>query len=271
MENAIREADDNQHLRFYSEVSKHLSVDLGIGRRVKESEVDFKTLDKMEMCVVEADKGMGLVILDIERLISADDEMVIELGGAKLENKTCEDIMEDLKRKIDEFESNLDLFSRKFLNIYYEDRVEQLDRAMIPFLKLKPKLHKLSSQQLEERNQAQLKFRPVVDSSRGPLNGYSKSLMDYMRELIRKVCLKFFHGKNPIIKNGQEVLEVLKSIGQSSNIGRYFVVADLSSAYTYIFLENLLVAMKYIGKDLEIPECCGWGKQLIYDILFCIG
>ena len=138
LENAIREADDNQHLRFYSEVSKHLSIDLGIGRRVKESEVDFKILDKMELCVVEADKGMGLVILDIERLISADDEMVIELGGAKLENKTCEDIMEDLKKKIDEFESNLDVFSRKFLNIYYEDRVEQSDRAMIPFLKLKP-------------------------------------------------------------------------------------------------------------------------------------
>ena len=84
-----------------------------------------------------------------------------------------------------------------------------------------------------------------------------------MRELIRKVCLKFFQGKNPIIKNGQEVLEVLKSIGQSSNIGRYFVVADLSSAYTYIFLKNLLVAMKYIGKDLEIPE---WKRELFRDI-----
>ena len=264
LERAIADSVVNsQHLKFYSEVNSCLTIDLGIARRVDGEKVDFKKLDEMDLCVVEADKGMGLVILDVKKLISADETMVDELGGVRCENKTCQDVLMDIKTKVNEFESKLGIHERKFLDTYYEERMNQVDQAMIPFLKLRPKLHKLKQQQLQERNCEELKFRPVVDASRGPLNEYSKSLMEYMRDLVRKVCMKFFQGEKPIIKNGQEVLEVLKSVGQISNNGKYFVVADLSSAYTYIFLENLLIAMKNIGAELDIPV---WKKNMFENI-----
>ena len=66
-----------------------------------------------------------------------------------------------------------------------------------------------------------------------------------------------------MIKNGQEVVDVLKIEGEPTNIERYFVIADLSSAYTFIFLENLLVAMKYIGENLEIPT---WKRETFDEI-----
>ena len=43
----------------------YLSVDMGIPKRFNESKVELKVLDSMGISVVEADKGMGIVLLDV--------------------------------------------------------------------------------------------------------------------------------------------------------------------------------------------------------------
>ena len=75
----------------------------------------------------------------------------------------------------------------------------------------------------------------------------AQSLIDYIRELIRRAETKYFYGKKTMAKNGQ-VVKFLDKIGRPSTRGKYFAVADLSSAYTFIFLKNLLVAMNHLGK-----------------------
>ena len=164
--------------------------------------------------------------------------------------KTSEDVTASIRRKVETFESSIDVEAKKYLNTYYDGRMDNFEESMIPFLKLRPKLHKMKNEELKERDESKLKYRPVVDASRCHLNGYSKSLTDYLRDLIRKVGRKHFKDNNPMIKNGQEVVNVLKTVGEPCNLERYFVVADLSSAYTFT---HLLIAMKYIGEDLDIP------------------
>ena len=217
----------------------------------------------MGISVVEADKGMGIVLLDVEDLSKADRLMVRELGGTECDEKTSEDVTASIMRKVETFESSIDVEAMKYLNTYYDGRMDNFEESMIPFLKLRPKLHKMKNEELKERDESKLKYRPVVDASRCHLNGYSKSLTDYLRDLIRKVGRKHFKDNNPMIKNGQEVVNVLKTVGEPCNLERYFVVADLSSAYTFIFLENLLIAMKYIGEDLDIPV---WKREAFEEI-----
>jgi hypothetical protein len=125
---------------------------------------------------------------------------------------------------------------------------------VLPFLKLRPKLHKLTKHELKMRDTRQLKYRPVVDASRTPINPYAKSLMDYLRELIRRAETEYFEGEKTMAKNGHEIAKFLDKIGKPSTRGKYYAVADLSSAYTFIFLKNLLVAMNHLGKELEIPD-----------------
>jgi hypothetical protein len=43
--------------------------------------------------------------------------------------------------------------------------------------------------------------------------------------------------------------------------GTFMAIADLSSAYSFIFLGNLQYAMRFAGRELEIPE---W-KKLMFE------
>ena len=110
---------------------------------------------------------------------------------------------------------------------------------MLPFLKLKVKIHKLSKDELDRREIDKLKFRPVIDSSRTPFHFYSKALMDYSSELTRKLCNKFFSGRSPLVKNGHQVAQFLASLNGERNNGTFMAIADLASAYTFIYVENL--------------------------------
>ena len=191
LEKAIEvDKEDSCQVKFYCSLISCLAVDMGIPKRIKESKVELKGLDKMGISVVEADKGMGIVLLDVEDLSKADRLMVRELGGTECDEKTSEDVTASIRRKVETFESSIDVEAKKYLNTYYDGRMDNFEESMIPFLKLRPKLHKMKNEELKERDESKLKYRPVVDASRCHLNGYSKSLTDYLRDLIRKVGRK---------------------------------------------------------------------------------
>ena len=257
-------SSEQEHQHFYTTIGSYLDIDIGIGKRVNvDMKLDFKELDQKGICVVEADKGMGICLLNVKELIIADNKMVLELGGQRCDGKSENDIKEELKAKIEGFEKTLDVNARKFLNVYYRERKDEFDKSVLPFLKLRPKLHKLTKDELKMRDTRKLKYRPVVDASRTPINPYAQALMDYLRELIRRAEAKYFDGEKTMAKNGQEIVKFLDKIGKPSTRGKYFAVADLSSAYTFIFLKNLLVAMNYLGKELGIPD---WKMTLFEEI-----
>ena len=84
-------------------------------------------------------------------------------------------------------------------------------------------------------------------------------LTEYIRDLIRRSDAKYLKGDSTFVKNGHQFANLFKDKELKSKVPKYFAVADLSSAYTYVYLSNLKIAMKYLGNDLGIPQ---WKVEL---------
>ena len=256
-------SDETEHKKFYSSLLSCLAVDMGIGKRVNDNKYNFKEFDEIGVVVVEADKGRGICVLNVEELIKADSEMVEELGGVK-SNETSQELKAKLANKFKKLEESLDKDGSKYMRTYYGDQMDKLENSEWAFLKLRPKLHKLTKEQLESRDISKLKYRPVVDASRGPVNTFARSLLEYLREVLRKVEKFHFLEESPMIKNGHAIVEIMGNISKKQELKTtVFAVADLSSAYTYIYLENLLIAMEFLGRQVGIPQ---WKVNLFQKI-----
>ena len=253
---AIDETEVKTHNEFYSSLLCFSAIDMGIGKRIGDGKgPEFMKLDRMGVAVVEADKGMGICLINIEDLVIADQDLVNEMGGVKCIGKSTEDMKNELVEKAEEFERSLDAESKKFLRTYYGSRYEKMSDSELPFLKVRPKLHKLSELQLQNKDAKELKYRPVVDASRTPLGSYSQCLMEYLRDLMRKAEAKYFDGDGTMLKNGHAMRETIDKLAKSEEkLSMILTTADLSSAYTFIYLENLLIAMNFLGSQLGIPE-----------------
>ena len=256
LEKAVEIAEeDGAHHEFYSSVLRSLSIGLGVGKRVNDGvKVDFEQLDQQGICLVEADKNVGICLLNIEDMIRADDELVEELGGEACIDCTAVDIKKGIFEAIEAFEESNGEEAKKFLNRFYGNRLEDYEDSVLPFLKVRPKIHKLSKEQIEAVDTNGLKFRPVVDASRTPLNPYAKMLTEYLRDLMRRTEQKHFVGKSPMIKNGHELAKLFRNKDFKFKERKYFLVADLSSAYTFIYLNNLIVSMNFLGQTNGVPQ-----------------
>ena len=165
--------------------------------------------------------------------------MVKELGGKKC-TETVEEVKEIITEKIKLLEESFEENGKKFMRTFYGGIMENVREAQVPFLKIRPKLHKLTKQELEMKDASKLKYRPVIDASRGPLTIPAKSLMDYIRDLMQRTEKSFFGEEEvPMIKNGHAMVKVIEDVGDNKDEGMTtFAVADLSSAYTFIYLKT---------------------------------
>lgn len=268
LEIAVEESNqrnEKMHHEFYSSVLRMLAISIGVGKKIndKSSIINFGELDQRGICVVEADKNVGICLVDIKDLLEADDILVNELGGQYCQEKDAIEIKESIIEQIKAFEHETDPEEKKFLCRFYGARMEEFEESVLPFLKVRPKLHKLSKEQLKSLDPKLLKYRPVVDSSRTPINPYAGMLTEYLRSLINRAEQRYMKEDSVFAKNGHDLAKMIRSLDAEDKNGMYFAIADLSSAYTYVFLKNLLVAMKFLGEKLGIPE---WKSKLFLKI-----
>ena len=253
----LREAvrtSEGEHLELYESLLEYKTVKMSRKRFVLGEDTGFDKLDSEGIIVLECDKNCGLAILEVNEVIKADLKMVEELGGKECKGQGEGQIKENIKATIEDFEESICGNGKKYLSVYYPERKCDPESSMLPFLKLKVKIHKLSKDELDRREIKKLKFRPVIDSSRTPFHFYSKALMDYTSELTRKLCNKYFSGRSPLVKNGHQVAQFLASLNGERNNGTFMAIADLASAYTFIYVENLKFAMRFAARELDIPE-----------------
>ena len=257
--------NEMMHHEFYSSVLRMLAISIGVGKKIndKSSNIDFKELDQRGICIVEADKNVGICLVNIDDLLEADDKLVNELGGEYCHEKDANAIKESIIDKIKIFEAENNPEERKFLCQFYGARNEEMEDSVLPFLKVRPKLHKLNHDQLKSLNPKLLKYRPVVDSSRTPLNPYAGMLTEYLRSLISRSEQKYMKENSVFVKNGHDLAKMIRRLDLEDKEGMYFAIADLSSAYTYVFLNNLKVAMRFLGDKLGIPD---WKNKLFIKI-----
>ena len=248
------------HLEFYMLVqSMFKKVSIFKKKPVECLNYDFCVLDKIGVVVMDCDKNSGICLLDLKDAIMADNNMIVELGGVKCYSQDAETIKNIILEEMLTFENGMDMFSKKYMDCFYANRVSFVQESELPFMKLTCKIHKLSNDEIINKVINKLKFRPVIDSSRTPLHHYSCATMVYVKELTRKLVVKYFDGKSPLVKNGHEVSCFLKKQEKFSNSRSYFAIADLSSAYSFVFLDNLVYAMKFAARELEIPE---WKSEM---------
>ena len=249
------------HVKFYSLVRENHHWMALWRKKVPRQEIDFTKLDEAEVCVMDCDKNHGIALIDIKDAVTADEKMISQLGGIKTSIQIEANVKETISDAIKDFEINLNSEARKFMDIYYPNRV--YNDPVLPFMKLTAKIHKLSHQELQNRDVSKLKYRPVIDCSRTALVQYSRALMNHVKMLTQKLENKYFPLDSPLIKNGHEIAEYLKNENLWNNSGTFFAIADLSSAYSFVFLENLLFAMGFAARELEIPK---WKNELFINI-----
>ena len=125
---------------------------MGVSKRVGEgNKPEFKKLDNMGVVIVEADKGMGICLLNIEDLVKADKTMVEELKGVQLARKNADALKADLHETAIRFENKLDGESKKFLRTYYGERLDNILNSELPFLKVRPKFTQIDSFAIQEK------------------------------------------------------------------------------------------------------------------------
>ena len=250
---------ENKHKNFYMLVyDMYDSLFVGRKRSKVSAGEELKKLDKLGIVVVEADKSCGICVLDIETLIQADREMVKELGGKRLKSSKAE-VEGRIIKEIMKCESSMDSNARKFMDVYYPGRLDGFQDAELPFLKLRPKVHKLSKEELFRRDVSKLKFRPVVDASVCLVKVYSKFVLDYCTMLLGLVDQRILKGTGWISRNGHEVASYFAGLSAQGTLKNVFAVADMTSAYSYVFLKDLLQALELVGLRVGIAE---WKRKL---------
>ena len=260
---AINTSEVGEHKEFYEALIDFRSVKVSRRRFSTEGNPDFRKLDKEGIAIIECDKNCGIAILDIKEVVEADERMVEELGGKKCEGQPESEVKMAINSAINNFENELSSTSNKYLNTYYPERRGDLKESVMPYLKLKAKVHKLNEHQLEKREVKKLKYRPVIDSSRTPIHHYSKALRNYIKDLTTRLEEKFFKEKTPLVKNGIQVSRFLSSLEDIKTEGTFMAIADLASAYSFIFVGNLKYALKFAARALGIPE---WKDQLFQEM-----
>ena len=257
------------HYEFYSSVMRMTAISLGVGKRIENvSKIEFQEFDDKGICIVEADKNVGICLIRIEDMMKADQSLVEELGGELCENLVADEVKKLIIEEIKEFEENNGTNEKKFLGSFYGDRLSNLEDSELPFLKVRPKIHKLKADQLKSLDPKILKYRPVVDSSRTPLNSHARMLTEYIRSLINRAEAKYLSKDSLLVKNGHEIAKILSEEETNKRERKFMAIADLSSAYTYIFLSNLRIAIRFLGEQLGIPD---WKNKMfirIADLVF---
>ena len=101
--------------------------------------------------------------------------------------------------EIEKFENGLTREQEEYLDKAYGGSHTNKDRVVFPFLKSCHKIHKMSEEEIRNKDLSNLKFRPVVDAKYWLTRGYSGVVMQMMRE----AC-------NMIVESGGTVMRKMK-------------------------------------------------------------
>ena len=234
----------------------------------REVDLDSKEelAEKLERdgCVlVLCDKGMGMSLFTLETMRKADEELMKQLGAERMEN-TKEDIIKSVVSEIEKFENGLTREQEGYLDKAYEGRHTDKNKVVFPFLKSCHKIHKMSEEEIRNKDLSNLKFRPVVDAKHWLTRGYSGVVMQMMRE----AC-------NLVVGSGGPVMSKMKPKDgwrfavdvRDYNVDEEFdimITADIQEAYTNITAEMIKKAIDVVGRFVGFKE---WTIELMKQLV----
>ena len=220
-------------------------------------------LEKEGCVLVMCDKSMGMSLFRLETMRNADEELLRQLGAKKIE-QSKEEIMEAVKAEIEKFEDDLTYEQNSYMNHAYASRLREGVKASFPFLKSHHKIHKMTEEQIQNKDISVLKFRPVVDAKQWLTKGYAGVAMQMMRE----ASVSLVKSGGPVfrelnIKNGWTFAVELQDYVVEEEFD-VMVTADIQEAYTNITDLMIKKAIRKVCRAIGYEE---WKVDLMEKLL----
>ena len=252
---------------FYKTLNKRLWTSRGLiqgnlkrkenlsGKKKVSSKYSVKTIiqdaNKIENCAWNlVDKERGILLINTKVLRDKEIEVMKTLG-AKVVNESKEFIFNKVIKEQNTLRSSLTTEQSVFLKPYKKLAKKNLK---MPFIKVPAKIHKLSTQEILDKNVDNLRFRPVNDSVFFVSKPESKALCSLLQELNKTVLQQFPSLKNSLPLSGWEFSSSLvnQKIESNEQFNLHYS-CDLSDAYTNCQLSDLLPAVKFLYRITEEP------------------
>ena len=191
--------------------------------------------------------------------------MISEFNGTRSSLDSSQ-LLEKIRTELSTIISNFDGNQKKFFHTYLPDvEASFVEDAEIPFLNLKPKIHKMNALDIEKKKIEQLTFRPVVDQSKWIFKKLSVYLLEILQSLKSQVLSIFDSPISSIFaKSGHEVRLRYENIAEIPTSDCVCMIsADLSNAYSEVLLNDLELAVEHLGMITGLSD---WKIELIIDI-----
>ena len=193
-----------------------------------------------------ADKNYGLVILPAEVVRQAEVNMLNDLGGVLVDDLNEKQIMDMLNLE----DANLRKGHASALLACFPSIPRK--KQKMAFLKLNPKIHKLSARDLETKKLDSLKFRPVCDSMFFTTKPCAQALASLLISLKEKVFCLYPAMREFYPLSGADVARKMRlkrfPTYEPFNL---IVSCDLSDAYSNVTLEDLITCSRFLSAAVK--------------------
>ena len=266
----IDEDTEEEHISYYKHVRENLDKAVKIIKwNADESQCELRAKDiKLSTEIsgavfILADKNYGMSLIPVETMLQAETNMLKELD-AKRTNYDTKDIIKAVEEKIRKFEQSLCLGARQHVDSMDIDRFGRPKEIKVPFLKLNAKLHKMKSEDINNKDLSKLKFRPVQDSSSWIMKPYAVLLMTLLRDLMNAVKTKYNSISKIASEDGSQISKDMRLLKLLDEKSKMFISSDMSSAYTNIFKDDVFKAVIIATELLQVND---WRRNLILRLI----
>ena len=192
-----------------------------------------------------ADKNFGLVLLPLDALIQGEQKMMDSMQ-AQPTTLSRQDLLSKINQEDHDLRTQNCPHLSKLLSSFppIPNEIQE-----IPFLKLNPKIHKLTQEQIHNKQLDVLKFRPVCDSKYYPTKPCSQAMASLLVKLKIQIIQKFPQMESFYPLSGFQVQQYLRSLRFPCNNKRFFIIAscDLSDAYSNCSLDDIVKAFEFLS------------------------
>ena len=194
-----------------------------------------------------ADKHFGLVLLRVEDMVRGQENVLLSLGAKLFKEMSQPQLVMQIICKYSVLRTMIPRHLKKVL----DDPQPTHDQQM-PFLKLMPKIHKMTADQIARKETESMKFRPICDSQFAPTKPAAQAAALLMVRIKHLVTFKFPQMEHYYPKSGHEV----SLTARTTEFPTYkpyslMVSCDLSDAYSNCNLDDLIQCSRFLSAVVE--------------------
>ena len=230
------------YYKFKGQINNECNSEIDPAVLIKRNELVNKVLQPGLICAV-ADKHYGLALLPLDVVKKAEREFLQKLGAVQ-EIRSPRQILENIEREEENLRNNISQDMTDLLGCF-----PPIPTQHMPFLKMAPKIHKLSSREIKEKNTESLTFRPICDSQFYTTKPCAQALGSLLISLKKKVICLYPSMESFYPLDSYDVARKMRNVSFPPKEPYSLIVScDMTDAYSNCTLEDLLVCANFLSK-----------------------